>query len=72
MYCNAQNVRGAYLPVRQANAMYVFKTYYADAMIDLIHPGNCGDLPPSPDKLARKARQLGLMDQHHEWIIGLL
>ena len=56
----------------RANARWVFNTEYADAILDLVHPGNLGPLPPSPRRVFWKARDLGLVAQKHEWIALLL
>lgn len=56
----------------RANARWVFNTEYADAVLDLVHPGNLGPLPPSPYRVFSKARDLGLVAPEHEWIITLL
>ena len=57
---------------QRANARWVFDTEYADAILDLIHPGNLGPLPPSPRRVFLKALDLDLVAQKHEWIITLL
>lgn len=57
--------------VRRANARWVFDRYYA-CMVDLVHPGNLGALPPSPRTIAYKASFLGLMDGDHLWITAYL
>ena len=57
---------------RRATARWVFDTEYADAILDLIHPGNLGPLPPSPYRVFSKALDLGLVAEKHEWITTLL
>lgn len=36
----------------------------AELVLDAVHPGNLGVLPPSPRTLIRKADQLGLITLH--------
>lgn len=58
------------MTVRQQNAQYVLRKYYTEAVMDLVHPGNLGTLPPSPQQLGWKARQMGLMDEAHVWALS--
>jgi hypothetical protein len=39
----------------------VVNTEVACAILDLIHPGNLGVLPPSPSMLAYKGEQIGVI-----------
>lgn len=57
---------------QQQTALSVFNREYAPVVIDLVHPGNLGPLPPSRWRLWLKATQLGLVDSHHMWIGGEL
>ena len=50
---------------RRAHTMLVS---VACVVIDLVHPGNLGPLPPSPAALIAKAKYLDLLT-HEEWYV---
>lgn len=52
-----------------ADARYV-ADLYSSVVIDLVHPGNLGPLPPSRSTLMHKAEQLGLLESQHRWALG--
>lgn len=55
---------------RQQTALSVFHREYAPVVMDLVHPGNLGPLPPSRWRLWAKATELDLVDSYHQWIGG--
>ena len=46
---------------RHERAIHESFALVAELVLDAVHPGNLGALPPSPRTLIRKAEQLGLI-----------
>ena len=51
----------------QRSNMWWRQRKIASVVVELIHPGNLGPLPPSPKKCVQKAWDLGLITKHEYW-----
>lgn len=46
---------------RRHNAALAFRDEIISIVLEMVHPGNLGVLPPAPMQLVRKARDMGLI-----------
>jgi hypothetical protein len=58
LYMKSIMARNVNRDARKARAEFAI---VADVVIEGVHPGNLGELPPSPVSLLFKARQIGLI-----------
>lgn len=52
---------------RRFRSREVVRQDVAVAVLDLVHPGNLGELPPSPRTLAWKGEQMGVINHKEMW-----